>query len=363
MKKQMIAVAVAAVFAAPMAMADAEVYGTAHVSVGQTDNNATDGSRIQMLPNNSNIGFRGSEDLGGGLKAEYQAETGYAWDAGTWGSARDSFVGLGGDWGAVRVGRANSPFKNATGSLDPFADTVFDYNNIMGQSGDDTDLSSGSTHDTRISNAIWYNSANLSGFAFQAMYGVNDRTGAGTKNEPDSMSIGGTYKAGPIFVGAAWQSLGEAGRDITDGDGVNADSEAWRIGGSYTFKEATMIGLAYENVDHGKGTADEKSQDRDAYFVSLSHKIGATTLALSYADADKVADAADTSATQIAVGVTQALSKATSAYAIYGQLSGDADAPAGYTIAGGTVTPSNDGSGDVEATGLMVGVVHKFSSK
>lgn len=130
-----------------------------------------------------------------------------------------------------------------------------------------------------------------------------------------------------------------------------------------------MIGLAYENVNAGQGDvapADTKDQDRDAFFVSLSHKMGATTLALSYADADKVADAADTSATQIAVGVTQALSKATSAYAVYGQLSGDASAPSAYkmaSVAGGSVTPSNDGSGDVEATALMVGVVHKFSSK
>lgn len=352
MKKQMIAVAVAAVFAAPMAMADAEVYGLVHLSAGQTDNNATEGARLSMHPNSSNVGFRGSEDLGNGLKAEFQAETGLNWDTGGWGAGRDTFVGLAGDWGAARMGRGNSPFKMATNSLDPFADTFFDYNNIMGIS------ENGQVHDNRISNAIWYNSPNMNGLSFSAMYGLNDRTGAGTTSEPETIAIGGSYKAGPFFVGAGYQVLGELGNTKTGA--VNEDDEAMRIGASYTIKEATTIGLAYENVDSGQGDA-AVGQDRDAAFVAVTHKMGATTLAVTYAKADKVADTADTEADQVVLGVMHALSKATSVYGAYGQLTSKTAAPA-YTLGLGSLAPTSTG-GDEEATGLLVGVVHKFSSK
>lgn len=385
MKKNILAVAVAGALVAPMAMADAEVYGTAHVSFGQLDNTGTNGDTLTVLPNNSNIGFKGSEDLGGGLKAEYQAETALTWDTGGWGGGRDTFVGFAGDWGQARVGRANTPFKNATAALDPFGDTVADYNGVMGVGAN------GEDNDTRLSNALWYNSPNMSGFSGSVMYGTNDARDINSVSgrERSEISVGGTFKSGPFFVGAGYQQMAEGGNLIA-GTGAAADTtnnyddmSAWRVGGSYTLMENTTLGLAYEQVDSGKATGGGGSAlERNGIFASLTHKIGATTLALSYSMADEVDNYKDTGADMFALGAMHALSKNTTVYAMYTQLTvgdgladndGDGVETAGtvdqlnlstsYGLSSATFAPNRTGSGDYEAKGLVVGVIHKFSSK
>ena len=68
-------------------------------------------SRINS--NSSYIGFKGTEDLEGGLKAIFQFETGFNTDAGIYsGSARDTFLGLQGGWGTVKLGNFSGPTQH-----------------------------------------------------------------------------------------------------------------------------------------------------------------------------------------------------------------------------------------------------------
>ena len=359
MNKNILVLAIAGVLAAPFAaQAGAEVYGKAHVAVGQTDNGATsNGDSLEMLSNGSNIGFRGDEDLGNGLSAIYQAEVGYNFDgaaAGTpnagWATAggRNSYVGLKGDWGKAVVGRHDNPYKLSTGRMDPFSDTQGDYNAIMGFSPN------GVAHDTRTSNSIMYVSPNLSGFTVMGMYGVNDRRDAGSATRDRSeLSVGATYNAGPLFVGGAWQSLNEQGDLVGT---AYEDDVAIKIGAGYTLAEATTFNVAYETIDTG-GT----NKDRTGIFAGVDHKMGANTLALTYAMADDVGSTANSGATQVALGAFHSLSKATQVYALYSQLSRDeAASTPGYGIffsGASPVTLNESGSA------LMVGVTHNFSSK
>ncbi len=356
MNKKLLGLAIAAVLAAPFAaQAGVEVYGKAHVAVGQTDTGATDGDSLEMLSNGSNIGFRGDEDLGNGLSAIYQAEVGYNFDGATatttnagWGTGRNSYVGLKGDWGKAVVGRHDSPYKLSTGRMDPFSDTQGDYNAIMGVSPN------GVAHDTRISNSIMYVSPNLGGFTVMGMYGINDRRDVGsTTRDRSELSLGATYNAGPLFIGAAVQSLGEQGDLVGT---AYEDDVAMKIGAGYTIAEATTLNVAWESIE--TGGADK---DRTGIFAGVEHKMGANTLALTYAMADDVGSTADSGATQIAVGAFRALSKATQVYALYSQLSRDAAASTpgyGIFLSGATPVALNE-----TGSALMVGVTHAFSSK
>jgi len=172
MNKKLITLAVAAAMTAPAAaLADATLYGKLNVSIDYFDvDNGFEGWALNGgtgLPGESRanrVGVKGSEDLGGGLKAIYQVEfyvplaneRDYNLNNGDIGKVamRNSFVGLAGDWGTFLVGRHDTPYKIAMAKLDLFADTIADFNGTVG------------FQDIRADNAIAYISPSFSGFQF-----------------------------------------------------------------------------------------------------------------------------------------------------------------------------------------------------
>jgi predicted porin len=156
------------------------------------------------------VGVKGSEDLGGGLKAIYQVEFGVNLsdtndnvisnaDAIT---MRNSFVGLAGGFGTFLVGRHDTPHKISTGKLDLFTDTMADYNGTVG------------FQDIRADNAIAYISPSWAGFqlAAAAIAPGGATAGFGESTETDSIaeawSVAGIYKNGPFYASAAYELLG-----------------------------------------------------------------------------------------------------------------------------------------------------------
>ena len=118
-KKLLASAVIAAVAASPAAFAESTVYGKMHTSVDAID---YDNGRDNREVNNrsSRLGFKGSEDLGNGLKAIYQIEFGIRSDGGQeqvtgdgHTSLRNTFVGLASDWGTFLVGRHDTPMKMA----------------------------------------------------------------------------------------------------------------------------------------------------------------------------------------------------------------------------------------------------------
>ncbi len=352
MKKTLIALGVAAVVAAPIAaQAGVEVYGQARASVDFVNNNDTtagnEDSAISLSSNASRLGFKGDEDLGNGLTAMWQLEQEVNFDTGaafTGGSARDTFVGVGGDFGTVMAGKLSTPYKEATSKLDIFSDTRADYNAIMGN------VAGTRVFDNRASNTIAYMSPDMNGFGAAVAYiladtATNDDLSMTTaQSDRDAYSLSGSYNNGPIFVTAAYESLNASG---VGGD----DASAWKLGGSYTIMDATTVGAIWESADVGGAAGD-----RDAWYLNVAHKMGDTTLKGAIAMADEIGGVSDTGATQFTLGVAQALSKSTEVYALYSVVSNDASA--GYGL-----ISNSSATGGEDMSAFSFGINHKFSSK
>jgi len=379
MNKNLISLAVAVVFALPIVVsAGTEVYGLAHVSLGLVDNDAegdAESSSAMMNWNDSNIGFKGSEDLGDGLSAIYQAEVGVDFSGGEGGTNenaeglgkfRNTYLGFSGDWGTAIMGRNETPFRSATAKLDPFDNTIGDFAGVLGVSP------SGIRHDVRMSNMVAYWSPDINGISFQLAYGLDDTAGLGStpasaQQELGVMSFAGVYSNGPIYVVGAYQSVFETG--AARAGGANENDKATRVGGGYTFGNFTINGL-WENIDGGGS-----DNDHDAYYASGVFAMGSTAFALGYGLADENRAVADSGASLLSFAVIRSLSKRTRLYFMYTQVEAEKGALINKNVGSTTVAPStaygiDEGllnpvvsAGGGTASGLVLGVSHRFSSK
>ena len=332
MKKSLIALAVAGAFAAPAfaATSNVDVYGVLNITV--EDTNFT-GVTPSVLDNTSRIGFKGSEDLGGGLKAIWQIESALGGNgapiSGTTWATRNTFVGLSGGFGTVLMGNHDTPYKLGTASLDIFADTIADYNlgRLGNVSANGATANAGvqllsNAHDARNNQALAYISPTWSGFHFAAAVVMNNNAGASDKTD-DAISLTGVYVNGPLFASLSYQDLGDAA-------GTNLTNHATKAGIGYTFGD-TKVGFVYETVDTGAAATD-----RDSWLLNVAHTMGPMVLKAQYGQADVGTAGQDA----WALGVDYNLSKRTAAYVVFG--SGDTDTAAG------------------SASGWNIGIKHSF---
>lgn len=332
--KKILAIAIASAFAAPAfaATANVDVYGALGISIEDTNGQNVS---MQVTDRQSRIGFKGSEDLGGGLKAIWQIEQAISTSAGGQdgvGGAgfanRNSFVGLSGGFGTVMMGRHDSPYKLTTaGKLDLFSDTMGDVNAAGNLATGATAGCGGATgkscatqlistvHDIRPSNTVGYMSPSFSGLKIGAAIVAGQDADA---DNVDGTSLGLTYENGPLYVAGGWQ-------DITD------TSEAWKIGAGYAFGNF-KLGAVYEDVDADGGSAG----DRDSWYVNGAFNMGAITLKAQYGQLDNATTA---DAKKYTLGADYALSKRTNAYALY---------------------DSNKTDGSSRLNGWAMGVRHSF---
>ena len=180
MNKKLIALAIASAFVAPAAMADSgnvKISGQLHLSldsINGTGSSTTDNKRATNVSSNaSNIVFSGDEDLGNGLKALWQVQT-YMTLGGTGNtdatntdglSNGQSYLGLGGGFGAVLLGKLESPFKVVSRKVDLFNNQVGDTRNLVSAGTASGAISAASNlWDLRPQNTIAYASPDMSGF-------------------------------------------------------------------------------------------------------------------------------------------------------------------------------------------------------
>jgi predicted porin len=344
MKKKLLMVAVGAALAAGAVAANAAptVYGRLHVSIDSFDNGADDltvnrADGINVSSNSSRVGVKGAEDVGGGLKAVYQAEFGFAADEdGGANSQRNSFAGLSGGFGTLIAGRHDTPYKLATGKLDPFSETVGDYNGIIASANGNP-----AVFDLRVNNAIAYISPNFSGFSFAAAYtvgpvsGVCGGTGGAQANGADcqdvtAISAMGVYDQGPLFVSLAYES-----HDIDEDVGADLSRKATKVGAGYDFGVA-KVGLVYETMSHDN---DDSAMNRNAIWATGTFPFGNNAVSVAFGKADESdAPAGDDDATLTAVGFFHNFSKTAKAYIVYANMDNNDLA---------TYRPGNSGHGDL----------------
>jgi predicted porin len=355
MKKTLIALAVVGAFGAAQAQSNVTVYGQfqpSFDSVKVKDSNAAgDVNYGQMKDNAGRIGFKGTEDLGGGLKAIFQAESYYDLVAkgGFNAGSRDAFVGLEGGFGKFQMGAYDPVYKRITASYDPFGDSLSDYNSIMGvgvwsmkDAANSVDLNK------RYSNVLGYTSPNMGGVVAMIDYAYDTKDDQQYVNATTTkkLSLGATYNIGPLNVLAAYASQKASQISGTEVQ----ELKAMKIGVAYTLPTKTTIRGIYESIQQ------DKKIDKKDYFLGVEHPIGNVDLLANYimaTDNDEVTTK-DTGASAINLGARYNFSKRTNILAMYTRLKNDDNAAyasdAGYaaTITGATVS------------GYSVRLQHKF---
>lgn len=388
MKKNLIALAVASAFAAPVAMAadapagpsNTSIYGAMNASIDRvtSDNGTASGPDVtnnHVSSNESRIGVKGSEDLGGGMSAIWQIESGINLDstAGTGIGTRNTFVGLSsGDMGTVVLGSHDTPYEISTRKLDSFAYTLADNRSIMGRA-----VTLG--HDTRLGNVLAYISPNFGGLSFAAatVFGSEGATPAIPDQEKSTTySLAGMYSMGGIYGTVAYQTveLGEAPGSITGSTNPAALqlTTALKVGGSFSmdvFKVSAVYEMLEDENVGGVATVAGTRKDSNIYLAgefnlgSLSKVKAAYTMK---ADSEVGGTSvANTGGNQMSIGYDHGLSPRTKVYALYTKISNETETASTRRAAlGGTSEPSPSTSasvaGALDASAISVGVAHSF---
>lgn len=347
MKKSLIALAVLASSGAAMAQSSVTLFGV--VDTGVTYVNGENNWSGLTSGNNSTsrLGFRGVEDLGGGLKAQFWLEAGINTDSGDGASGKESSntntglefkrrstVSLLGNFGEVRLGRSTTAAYDAVSRYDVFGTVGVAQSRVWGQS----------QNQIRINNMLGFYSADFSGFKFAVNYGFGEQS-----STRDGSYVGGsvTYDNGPLSLGLSAERHNSGSTQVT-GANVIADKTAYAIGGSYNFGVAKL--LAAYRTQEVEPVAGGKF-DLDGYYVGLSAPVGAAgEVKVSYNRYES--DVNDGKADQFGLGYVHSLSKRTAVYTSYAYIKNKN---------GLGVTLGNGGLKDGEKQhAVQVGVRHNF---
>ncbi|AOB40349.1 porin [Bordetella parapertussis] len=271
MKKTLLAAALLAGFAgAAQAETSVTLYGIIDTGIGYNDVDFkvkganADGSdfkynhsrfgMINGVQNGSRWGLRGTEDLGDGLQAVFQLESGFSSANGN--SAQDgrlfgrqATIGLQSEsWGRLDFGRQTNIASKYFGSIDPFGAGFGQANIGMGMSAMNT---------VRYDNMVMYQTPSYSGFQFGIGYSfsANDkdadavnRVGFATADNVRAITTGLRYVNGPLNVALSYDQLNASNNQAQDE--VDATPRSYGIGGSYDF-EVVKLALAYARTTDG----------------------------------------------------------------------------------------------------------------
>jgi predicted porin len=317
---------------AALAQSSVTVYGRLNVSAErQKDGDTT----LNVLQNSaSRIGFKGTEDLGGGLKASFLLEHGFNPDTGTqsqtafW--ARESWVGLEGGFGKVRLGN-----MGPTAAYFATADYISMHNHDTGTSSDAFYLYPGD-----VRNTIAYATPTIAGFSGEAQFGLKE-----ANNTKNTFVLAANYDAGPLHLGAGYVSApsGLATPPASDSHKEFGVRALYELG-------AFTVGAYYINnkIDDGAGN----SLKRNAIRLSAMYAMGASEFHANFGKASNFkangTTVDDTGASQFTLGYNYNLSKRTKVYGFYTQVSNNDNAI--YNV-------SNFGD---KFSSLAVGVRHNF---
>lgn len=365
MKKSLIALAVLAASGAAMAQSSVTIYGVADVWVGSSKQKSTLGGVTAKQSSTlmgdggvagSRIGFRGTEDLGGGLKANFVIETGLDFDAPSTTALgdRDIYVGLSGSFGEVKLGQTYSAYDDLRGATDHSFDANFASTDAVFV-----------PYNGNPNNTIRYNSPSFGGFSGAVSYSLGEDKNLNTpQSASDTFSLLVKYENGPLMVGFAHQSeeygtnnqpglitslnaietaLGVLPANLTTApDG--SETKYNLLGASYDFGVAKLVG-SYNTVKYTEigWTGDLKAKE---YQVGVEVPVtSALTVAGGYAQSKwKQTNVNFAKASGFTLAANYTLSKRTSVYAAFNQNKVKIDGVAG----------------DLKDTLYAVGVTHRF---
>lgn len=353
MKKSLLLLAaLGAIAGAASAQSTVAVYGLADMGIDrQTGGVAGSITKVSSgIQNGSRIGFKGNEDLGGGLSALFVLEGGIGLDTGASLQSgllfgRQAFVGLKSSLGAITLGRQYTAINNSVCSdIDPFQCSLAGHAfNMLSAGGTPTNGGNGS----RTNNSVKYTSPSALGLNGELTYGFGEVAGHATYARTIGGSIG--YAAGPLSVKLAHNSVNNATASQT--------AKVTVLGGKYNFGIAA-VNLGYViNKNAFTGNSSVPMADSRELIAGATVPVGAGTFIVSFIkNVDK--SGASNDANQAAVGYTYALSKRSNLYSSYGRTHNHTPNSAGN--AGGFFTVGNASDGGSGDRSLNMGIRHIF---
>jgi len=393
MKKSLIALAaLATVATAAQAQSSVEMYGVIDLGFASVTKVSPGSATVSGLQNGglstSRLGFRGTEDLGGGLKAKFNLESEVLADTGSQTStpealfARQSWVGLeSNNYGMVRLGRMHHFTYDQQILGDAFA-----ANNFGGLVA-----ASVGTY-ARIENAVSYNSPNINGFQFGVQTGTRTQFGyngtlpsggvygevAGDFEKNRQNGAFASYAQGKLELGAAWGEVKDNSTSPVKLSEITAVYARYNFGpvklftgytnqkNNSSYVASTTTG-ATGAIDGSTGVLKVQ-----AYYVGLTAPVSAKTTVMANAiqiKNDLNGAGKDQEPRVFALGATYSLSKRTTLYALAAK--SDQDNGSTQRIANsGKFNFTNQNTGaftngvaplaNGEQTGYMVGIRHAF---
>jgi len=266
---------------AALAQSSVTVYGRLNMTLESQDMN---GTNVKKENNNSSrIGFKGSEDLGGGLKAGFVLESGMSPDTGAAGSpfwGRQSEVNLSGGFGTVRLGRFTSEAYFAT------ADYISMHNHDTGTSEDALYGYVG-----RNTNKVAYRAPEfVKGLSIEGAVSAAE----GVVGQTRSYDFAGNYSLGDLHIGLGYEKNGTA--------------KQMALSGFYQLGSILLGGYVQRDTNAwGSG-------DRTSFRLSGAYMLGASEFHLNVGKAGKTSNVANSAATQFTAAYNYNLSKRTKVY-------------------------------------------------
>lgn len=395
MNKKLMALAVAGALAVPAgAFAQAssvQIYGRLNLGVdnysatGATAGSAADfKSRARIYDSGSRLGFRGSEDLGGGLKAIFQMESGVNVDTGNnlgqstaangstgFLASRDSFVGLEGGWGRVKFGRQSLFWSNGaiaqTGGN--YISAEIPWISHHGGMGRVAGINS------RQSNVTMYDSPNWGSFNFSAFYAPNSEAAAANA-DTDARLWGVTLR----YTGLLRVLYDHAEDQAASGGANRRKIVGDKLGLGWPYAPGAQISLVWvRNQNRDAATVASFSALHDniaqsAWGLNWEHSIGNVQVLAIWSKLQKASGCGalnggangcdETDATGYTLGARYNLSKRTAAYVSWNAIRNSANQIADYTGSGMSSAP---GGGPLPAASAganpriwSMGVWHQF---
>lgn len=345
MKKTLIALAALSAFAGTVqAQSNVTVYGQVDAGLRNLSNvDAAGNSKLSMSStgtyHSNRFGFKGTEDLGNGLKANFQLEGGFNSGTGVGNKGlfdRTAKVGISGAFGSVDLGRQYTIAYDVNAAYDPMAHKFSSITPV-----------SGASMGTRNDNAIKY-MGKFGAFTGRAAYAAGEQTG-GTSNG-STQALGLNYDNGPISLGGAYTQT-------KDKAGLGNDTENYTLGGAYKIG-AVKLSAGYANEERtAVAASDSKGKwawAGAAYQVSPVLEVSAAY----YQVKNERATLSNGKKDQFMLASIYSLSKRTKLYAEidHSKFSGDYLANTGAASS----TSSMDINNNKNQLGVSAGMVHYF---
>ncbi len=385
MQKKIIALAIAGL-ASSAVFADTNVTIYGRMDYGYMNRGGTDGpvtgraSASEFgagLQSGSRIGFKGVEDLGNGMKALFQVETGSIGNDSSTGlsSLRNAYVGLTSKYGTLVGGKLDGVRYGIFNKYDAFGG---------GNVGNFTQMTA---QVDRANNAIAYISPSFAGLTATLAYSTHigtsnplnlpasgqENTAGGNKGDGMLTTAMLNYKNGGLDLTADWErvSFKDGLAPIASATTVNYAAYAfdhvtvWNVGGSYDFGFVKVAAL-YDNLQAdariGNGGV---VVDVDTWFVSASAPVGKFVVKTTYGQTEDKKASGDVKASKLGVGADYLLSKRTKLYATYGKIWNGDDSkymlsPAANCSTGAGTVGAGACTSALGTHGFDIGIAHTF---